>query len=252
MTEIKADGRTASYVPPHDPPASVEAMLHRDSEPVDPTTFEVLRHALWNVIVEHGTTITRTSGSVAVVHAHDFNPVILDEWGDFVYIGPWLQYLVAASPPAVKWTMENRHPRPGIEPGSMYLSNDPWIGATHQSDVALLAPVFVDGKIFGWVANSLHHADLGGTSPGGFNPVAPDVFSESGVIPPIRLVENGEVRVDLEEEFLRRSRMPAIVGVDLRAQIAGCRVAVERMEHLIERHGASVIKGVMRKIQDDA
>jgi len=252
MTEIPPDGRVASYIPPKDPSPSVEALLDREAVGVDPTTFEVLRHALWNVIVEHGTTITRTSGSVAVVHAHDFNPVILDEWGDFVYIGPWLQYLVAASPPAVKWTMENRHPRPGIEPGSMFLTNDPWIGATHQSDVALLAPVFVGDKIFAWVANSLHHADLGGTSPGGFNPVAPDVFSESGVIPPIRIVEDGEVRVDLEQEFLRRSRMPAIVGVDLRAQIAGCRVAVERLEHLIARHRPEVIKGVMRKIQDDA
>jgi N-methylhydantoinase B len=252
MTEIQPDGRIASYVPPKDPPEAIRPMLHQESVDVDPTTFEVLRHALWNVIVEHGTTITRTSGSVAVVHAHDFNPVILDEWGDFVYIGPWLQYLVAASPPAVKWTMENRHPRPGIDPGSMFLSNDPWIGATHQSDVALLAPVFVDGRIFAWVANSLHHADLGGTSPGGFNPVAPDIFSESGVIPPIRLVENGEIRVDLEDEFLRRSRMPAIVGVDLRAQVAGCRVAVERLQHLIDRHRPEVIKGVMRKIQDDA
>jgi N-methylhydantoinase B len=202
--------------------------------------------------MEHGTTIDRTSGSIAVAYAHDFNPVILDEWGDFVFIGPWLQYLVAASPPAVKWTMEHRHPRPGIEPGSMFLCNDPWIGATHQSDVSLLAPVFVGDRLFAWVANSLHHQDLGGTAPGGFNPAAPDVFFESGVIPPIRIVENREIRKDMEEEFLRRSRMPDIVGVDLRAQIAGCRIAVERLQRLIERHGAPVIKGVMRKVQDDA
>jgi N-methylhydantoinase B len=252
MTQQQHDGRTYSYVPPKDPPASLVGFLHQETADVDPTTFEVLRHALWNTIMEHGTTIARTSGSVAVVYSHDFNPVLLDEWGDFVFLGPWLQYLVAASPPAAKWTMEHRHPKPGIEPGSMFLTNDPWIGATHQSDVSLLAPVFVEGKLFAWVANSLHHADLGGTAPGGFNPVAPDVFSESGVIPPIRLVENGEIRKDLEEEFLRRSRMPDIVAVDLRAQIAGCRVAVERMEELIARFGAPVIKGVMRKVQDDA
>jgi N-methylhydantoinase B len=252
MTERVSDGRTYSYDPPREPPRSLGGFLHRDTAEVDPTTFEVLRHALWNVIMEHGTTIDRTSGSIAVAYAHDFNPVILDEWGEFVFIGPWLQYLVAASPPAVKWTMEHRHPKPGIEPGSMFLCNDPWIGATHQSDVSLLAPVFVEDRLFAWVANSLHHQDLGGTAPGGFNPAAPDVFSESGIIPPIRLVENGEIRRDLEEEFLRRSRMPDIVGVDLRAQIAGCRVAVERMHALIGRFGAEVIKGVMRKVQSDA
>jgi N-methylhydantoinase B len=252
MSNMKDDGRTRPYIPPVEPPASIAGELHRDIDQVDPTTFEVLRHALWNVLMEHGTTITRTSGSAVVVYSHDFNPVILDEWGDFVFIGPWLQYLVAASSPAAKWTMEHRHPHPGIEPGCMFMSNDPWIGATHQSDVSILAPVFVDGKIFAWVGNSLHHADLGGTAPGGFNPVAPDVFSESGVIPPIRIVENGEVRIDLEEEFLRRSRMPDVVAVDLRAQIAGCRVAGERLEELIERYGPAVIKGVMRKVQDDA
>jgi N-methylhydantoinase B len=252
MSATQNDGRTHSYIPPVHPPESIAGHLHRESAEVDPTTFEVLRHALWNVIIEHGTTITRTSGSAVVVYSHDFNPVILDEWGDFVFIGPWLQYLVAASSPAAKWTMEHRHPRPGIEPGSMFLSNDPWIGATHQADCSLLAPVFVDGKIFAWVGNSLHHADLGGTAPGGFNPVAPDVFSESGLIPPIRLVEDGEVRPDLEDEFLRRSRMPDVVAVDLRAQVAGCRVAAERLEELIDRHGAAVIKGVMRKVQGDA
>ena len=177
------DGRTYPYIPPADPPEDLDALLHRESEEVDPTDFEVLRHALFNVNIEHGNTIIRTSGSPVVVYAHDFNPVILDEWGDYVYFGPWLQYLVAASSPAVKWILENRHPRPGVEPGSMFMTNDPWIGATHQSDLAVLAPVFWEDRVFAWVGSSLHHQDLGGTAPGGFNPVAPDIFSESGVLP---------------------------------------------------------------------
>jgi len=239
-------------VPPADPPEAIEALMHREAAELDATDFEVLRHALWNVNIEHGTTIIRTSGSPVVVYAHDFNPVILDEWGDYVYFGPWLQYLVAASSPAVKWILENRHPSPGVEPGSMFMTNDPWIGATHQSDLAVLAPVFWEGKVFSWVGSSLHHQDLGGTAPGGFNPVAEDIFHESGVVPPVRIVENGEIRKDLEEEYMRRSRMPELVAVDLRAQIAGCRVAVDRIESLLERYGAPTVKGAMRKIQDDA
>ena len=76
----------------------------------------MLRHALFNVNIEHGNTIIRTSGSPVVVYAHDFNPVILDEWGDYVYFGPWLQYLVAASSPAVKWILEKRHRAPASSP----------------------------------------------------------------------------------------------------------------------------------------
>jgi len=246
------DGRTYPYVPPRRPPDEVLPLLHRDRGDVDATTFEVLRHALWNLNLEHGSAIIRTSGSPVVVYAHDFNPVILDEAGDYVFFGPWLQYLVAATSPAVKWILEHRHPRPGIEPASMFVTNDPWIGATHQSDLTMLAPVFWDERVFCWVGNSLHHQDLGGTAPGGFNPVASDIFWESGVIPPLRIVEGGELRVDMEEEFTRRSRMPELVAVDLRAQIAGCKVAVARAEALLRRYGAGALKGVMRKIQDDS
>jgi N-methylhydantoinase B len=252
VTQTVNDGLIHPYKAPKSPPEHIREMLHTETAELDPTEFEVLRHALFNLNLEHGNTIIRTSGSPVVVYAHDFNPVVLDEWGDYVYFGPWLQYLVAASSPAVKWILEHRSANPGIEPGSMFMTNDPWIGATHQSDLAVLAPIFYEGKIFSWVASSLHHQDLGGTAPGGFNPVAPDIFSESGVIPPVRIVENGELRTDLEQEFMRRSRMPELVAVDLRAQIAGCRVAVQRMQELLDRYGPGALKGAMRKVQDDS
>jgi N-methylhydantoinase B len=76
------DGRTYPYLPPRRPPEAVVPLLHAERAEVDPTTFEVLRHALWNLNMEHGNAIIRTSGSPVVVYAHDFNPVILDEAGD--------------------------------------------------------------------------------------------------------------------------------------------------------------------------
>ena len=60
---------------------------------VDPIAHEVLRHALWNVNMEHGKTIMRISGSPICAYGHDFNPAILDERGDYVFFGPFLQYL---------------------------------------------------------------------------------------------------------------------------------------------------------------
>ena len=70
----------------------------------------------------------------------------------------------------MKWTLENRSENPGIEDGDIFLTNDPWVGATHQSDVAVMAPVFWEGKLFCWVVNTLHQWDLGGTAPGGSTP----------------------------------------------------------------------------------
>jgi N-methylhydantoinase B len=249
----KWDGKVYPYIAPKE--LRIDASLtldHAAADQLDPITYEVLRYALWNLNVEHGNTIVKVSGSPIAAYSHDFNPALLDENGDFVLFGPFLQYLSSALGSAVKWTMEYRSENPGIQEGDIFLTNDPWVGATHQSDVALLAPVFWEGKLFGWVANSLHQWDMGGTSPGGFNPIAEDVYWESAVIPPIKIVEHGVLRRDLEESYVRHSRMPSLVALDLRAEIAGCNVARERLLTLIQRYGAATVKAAMRKIQDDS
>jgi len=253
QANIQWDGRTYPYIPSKTLKIDPKLKLHtRAAEKIDPVTYEVVRHALWNINVEHGNTIMRISGSPSCAYGHDFNPSLHDETGDFVFFGPFLQYLSSATGSAIKWTLENRSDNPGITDGDIFLTNDPWIGATHQSDVALVAPVFWEGELFCWVGNTLHQWDMGGTAPGGFNPMAADVFWESGCIPPIKIVEGGILRKDLEEEYARRSRMPQLVALDLRAEIAGCNVARERLLALIARYGAEVIKGVMHKLQDDS
>ena len=78
------------------------------------------------------------------------------------------------------------------------------------------------------------------------------MFWEAGCIPPIKIVEQGVLRKDLEEEYIRRSRMPDLVALDLRAQITACNVARERMQQLIEKYGPEVVKGVMKKLQDNS
>ena len=250
---IAWDGRNYPYVPPSELAIHPDLRLHEQAErEIDPITYEVVRHAMWNVNVEHGNTIMKISGSPICAYGHDFNPCLLDETGDFVFFGPFLQYLSSATSSAVKWTLENRSENPGIESGDIFLTNDPWLGATHQSDVSLIAPIFWEGELFCWVGNTLHQWDLGGTSPGGFSPTAPDVFWEAGCIPPIKIVEQGHLRRDLQEEYIRRSRMPELVALDLRAEIAGCNVARERLLKLLERYGAATVKGVMRKLQDDS
>jgi len=45
----------------------------------------------------------------------------------------------------------------------VFLANDPYIGAPHQPDTSVYAPLFVGDELFAWVANCLHHADVGGS-----------------------------------------------------------------------------------------
>jgi N-methylhydantoinase B len=93
---------------------------------------------------------------------------------------------------------------------------------------------------------------VGGITPGSFCPNARDAFDEGILIPPVKIVERGELRKDIEGVYLRASRKPYLVALDLRAQIAGNNTAKSRVLSLIRRYGADVVKGVMRKIIDTA
>src|SRR5438128_6137490 len=150
--EIAWDGTFYPYIPPKELRIHRALRLHTTADDeVDPITHEVLRHALWNVNTEHGNTIMKISGSPICAYGHDFNPVILDEEGGYVFFGKFNLYLAVGAGAAVKWTLENRAENPGINPGDMFLTNDPWISATHQPDVTLIAPLFVGDELFCWV-----------------------------------------------------------------------------------------------------
>jgi N-methylhydantoinase B len=246
---IPWDGTRRSYVPGPELKIAPGLHLHREAtEDIDPVTYEVIRHNLWTINEEHGSTIAKVSGSPIAVFAHDFNPSILTEDAEFVFFGPYLQFHAGMLDLNVKWVLENRSEKPGIRDGDMFFANDPWVGTPHQQDCAMICPVFWEGRLFCWVANLLHFADVGGGTPGSFCPEANDVFEEPIPTPPLRIVEEGEIRVDLEQQFLRRSRLPDIVALDLRAVVAGNTVARARILQLIERYGPDVVKGVMRKV----
>ena len=94
MGDVRFDGKHYPYVPPDALRISDTLKLHRDwAEDVDPVTFEVVRHNLWHVNEEHGTTIQKVSGSPVAIYALDLNPSILTEDAEFVYFGPYMQYM---------------------------------------------------------------------------------------------------------------------------------------------------------------
>jgi N-methylhydantoinase B len=246
------DGRNRPYVPPRELSIAASLALHREcAQDIDPITYEVVRHALWNVNEEHGATIQRLSGSPVAMYALDLNPSILTEDAEFVFFGPYMQYMSGVTDTQVKWTLEHRSDNPGIHEGDMFLANDPWVGAAHQQDVMLLCPVFWEGALFCWVTNCLHQYDIGGITPGSFCPSARDAFDEGILIPPVKIVESDRIRRDIEELYLRSSRKPASVALDFRAQLAGNTTARNRVLALIHRYGAATVKGVMKRILDN-
>lgn len=252
--DIVWDGLIHSYRPAPDwkTRLSTRLKLATDADDeLDPVTFEVLRNRLWTINIAHGDTLSRMSGS-PIFQALDFNMSLLTEDGEIVMSAPFIQYLNTGSPLVVRYLMENFSESPGIEDGDIYLASDPWIGASHQMDVCIAAPVFVDGKLFAWVSNAAQQYDLGGIVPGGWPQNAPDIFSDPIVFRPFKLVERGVLRDDLEQMYRRQSRLPDMVALDLRAQLAGCRFAARRLQETCAEFGAPTVKAAMRTILDNA
>ncbi|WP_306204642.1 hydantoinase B/oxoprolinase family protein [Actinoplanes sp. RD1] len=220
---------------------------------VSALTYEVVRHRLWAITQEMGETLRRMSGSHVVTESNDYNFSICDEIGEQVQVGTYNIGLIGSMDLAIFWTLQHRSDNPGIEEGDMFLCNDPWIGGgLHQNDAAILAPIFHEGRLFGWTTAIAHQVDLGGSRPGSFSPSADDVFGESVPTPPIKVVRGGVLQRDVADAWVRRSRLPHLVGLDLRAKIAANKNAADGILRLIHKYGADTVKAVMRRMMNDA
>lgn len=243
------NGQEHSYIPVGELRLPEGLELWEDADPdVDPITFEVLRHNLWNANEEHGSIVANLAVSPIAMETRDFQTAIITNDGEILFFGPYLQYLAGFMDMVVKYIIEQRGS--DIRPGDMWLVNDPWIGTAHQPDVNLLCPVFVEGKLFCWVANNVHQNDIGGTVPGSFCTNAQDIYFDPVVIPPVRIVRDGVIERDIEDFYRRQSRTPINLALDLRACIAGNNAARTRIEGMVERYGPSTVKGVMNGLLD--
>jgi N-methylhydantoinase B len=236
------------------PPAlPLHTVSDEQVEGLDPLTYEVVRHRIWSVTDEMGEALKRMSGSPIVTDANDFDFAISDELGQEVQVGLYNTMLAGAVDLAIYWTLRHRAANPGIDEGDMFLCNDPWVGGgLHQNDVIVYQPVFHDGKLFAWTSAIAHQPDLGGVGLGSFSPAATDVFSESLPTPPVKVVRGGQLQRDVADLWVRRSRVPMLIGLDLRAKIGANNVGAERLHALIDQYGADTVKAVMKRMMNDA
>ncbi len=249
---IEWDGVRNPYIPDRERVVEIakrHVPFFEETAAVDPVLYEVIRHSMVQLTDDHGKVIEQLSGSPITLYTNDFNAGVLTASGEIITLGPYVQLFSAMMDTVSCWILENRSESPGIRPGDMFLCNDPWVGTLHQMDVGVLAPVFNDEEmLIAWVGNFAHHYDVGGTIPGSFIPNAEDVFDEGVPFPPTKIVSAGKLLQDVEDLFLRHSRRPDIVRLDLHAQIAAGETARRKMQELCRRHGDATVNGVMERV----
>ena len=210
---------------------------------LDPITFEILSSRLSAINDEAATTMRLVSGSPVANEAYDMNVGLMDANGDCFAIGMYITIHALSLSSTVRWIQREYggDAGPGIEPGDIFMSNDPYVGACHQMDVVVVAPIFAGGDLIGWTGSTVHQIDLGGPVEGQVQVGATSVWGEQPLFPPVKIVEAGELREDVERGYLRRTRLPNLVGLDLKAMIAGCNVAAERVQELVGRYGRPLV-----------
>ena len=215
---------------------------------VDPIAFEVLKHRLWQINDEQSAAIKTISASPIVVEGNDFNTGLFTAEGEVVIAGIGSVVHVTTMGDTLRAIIA----RAGrIRDGDVYLTNDPFMGALHQNDVVMASPVFVDGAVFLWIGNVLHHPDVGGIDEGSFCINARSIYQD----PPryfLKIVDAGEPSPEVEHTFVTNSRLPDMVLLDLGAQIGAIDRARRRIEALLAEHGAETVRTVMERTVDIA
>ncbi|MFC8511836.1 hydantoinase B/oxoprolinase family protein [Streptomyces sp. NPDC057257] len=215
---------------------------------VHPVTYEVIRHRLLSITEEMRVALQSVSGSPTVTEATDFFTGLYVPDGSFATMG--FQVTHEAPPVGALIRHLGATGRP-VRDGDMFIGNDPYVGALHQNDVQMAGPIFHEGEIVAWAGVMAHETDMGGMNFASWCPDATEVFQEGLRIPAVKLVDRGEVRDDVLEMILAATRLPAALGLDIRAFIATLNVARDRLSGLFARYGADQVGTVMHRMIDE-
>lgn len=224
---------------------SVTEPFTTSSGSIDPITFEVIRHKLAAITEEQAITLKSVSGSPVVTDATDFNNGIYLADGSIVTMGPQVLFHTGTMSSVIRHIIHDYSVNPGINEGDMFILNDPYRGAVHQPDISIVAPIFHDGQHIAWAGSCAHQLDVGGMNFGSWAVQATEVQQEAMLLPGIKIVEGGQLRDDIWQMIMGMSRLPMVLGLDLKAMIAANNVAVRRLTEVIDRYGADVVQDVM-------
>lgn len=176
---------------------------------------------------EMGARLGRTAFSPNIRDRLDYSCAAFDRRGDLLGQATHIPVHLGSMAHAMTGLVASRDWRPG----DMLVLNDPYRGGTHLPDITLVAPAFLDGELIGFCANRAHHADIGAEAPGSM-PVSTHLEQEGLLIPPTRIMADGEWLEPVLQGLLDQLRDGAAAHGDFSAQAAANRLGVARLEAL--------------------
>ena len=207
---------------------------------VDPIRFEVVRNALVEATEEMASALRRSAYSTNIKTRQDFSCAFFDRKLRTVaqsFSQPnHLGSLVETVPRALEhYGLEN------LVEGDGIIVNNPYTGGVHLNDICLISPVYYEGEVFGYVACLAHHVDVGGGAPASIGAFQ-EVYQEGVIIPPVKLVRDGQIDRDIFELIMAQVRAKRETAGDFRAQIAANNTGIRRLTALLDRLGPETVE----------
>ncbi|NVK14167.1 MAG: hydantoinase B/oxoprolinase family protein [Rhodobacteraceae bacterium] len=206
------------------------------SQDLSPAGLQVMWNRLLAVVEEQGQTLIRAAFSPIVRECGDISAGIFDAQGQM------LAQAVTGTPGHINTMAEavmhlrDRFPAETMKPGDIYMTNDPWLASGHLNDFLLMMPVFKGDRVVGFTSCTSHLVDLGGL---GMGPEGSDIYDEGLLIPPCKLVAEGEPNTLLLDIVRANSREPVANEGDIYALIACCEAGAARLAGMMEEFGLS-------------
>ena len=132
----------------------------------------------------------------------------------------------------------SRHPWERMQPRDSYVINDPYLGGMqHVPDLAVITPVFWEGRPLGFCATIAHKSDMGGIVPGSSGAASREIYHEGLLIPGIKYWTADGPVADAVAVVMRNSRTPELVAGDIRAQIGSTRMEQRLHTSSLQQYG---------------
>ena len=222
----------------------------------DPIYLEIFKNLYQFIAEQMGITLQNTASSVNIKERLDFSCAIFDQQGLLVANAPHIPVHLGSMSESVKSLIQDKGNK--LQPGDIYLSNNPYNGGTHLPDVTAITPVF-DNKnqeILFYVASRGHQADIGGITPGSMPPNSTSISEEGILFDNFLLVEKGEFREQEVRVILVSNSYPARNPdqniADFQAQIAANEKGLQELQRMVNQYGLETVQAYMKFVQDNA
>ena len=232
------------------------AVTYAAGTTVDPVLLEVFNNLFMNIAEQMGLQLQNTAYSVNIKERLDFSCALFDAEGNLIANAPHMPVHLGSMGESIKTVIARN--AGSMQPGDVYVLNDPYHGGTHLPDITVITPVYLQEHqqpIF-YVGSRGHHADVGGISPGSMPPFSTRIEEEGVQIDNVKLVDQGHLReqemLDLLASGEYPSRNPQQNMADLKAQIAANEKGVQELRKMVDQFGLDVVQAYMRHVQDNA